>query len=85
VVVKRAELGDGRRSSSFSVPGFVFGDEGGRSRAAVLALVVGIAAMGAFAAGSMSRKSKMDRDEEAAEKAPLLARDHASIDIPATV
>jgi len=41
-------------------------------------------ASGAFAAGRMSRKSDIGRDEAAAEKTPLLARDYASIDIPAT-
>ena len=83
-VVKHAELGAERRSSSFLVPGSIFGDEAGWSRAAVPALIVGIAAIGAFAAGSMSRKSKIGHDEEAAEKAPLLARDYTSVDIPAT-
>ena len=84
VVATPATLDDGRRSSSYSAPGTVFGDEGGRSRATVLALIVGITAMGAFAAKSMSRKSTIDRDEEAAEKAPLLARDYARIDIRTT-
>jgi len=78
------EVGAERRSSSFSVPGFVFGDDGGRSRAAVLALIVGIAAIGAFAAGRLPRKSDIGCDEEAAEKAPLLARDYASVNIPVT-
>jgi hypothetical protein len=32
----------------------------------------------------MSRKSDIGRDEAAAEKTPLLARDYASIDIPDT-
>ena len=84
MVATPATLDDGRRSSSYSAPGTVFGDEGGRSRATVLALIVGITAMGAFAAKSMSRKSTIDRDEEAAEKAPLLARDYARIDIRTT-
>ena len=55
--------------TSFSVPGFVFGDDGGRSRAEVLALIVGIAAIGVFAAGRMPRKSDIGCDEAAAEKA----------------
>lgn len=79
-----AKLGEARRSSSFSDPGFVVGDDDARSRGAVLALIVGIVASGAFAAGRMSRKSDIGRDEAAAEKTPLLARDYASIDIPAT-
>jgi hypothetical protein len=79
-----AKLGEERRSSSFSDPGFVVGDDDARSRGAVLALIAGIVASGAFAAGRMSRKSDIGRDEAAAEKTPLLARDYASIDIPAT-
>jgi hypothetical protein len=79
-----AKLGEERRSSLFSDPGFVVGDDDARSRGAVLALIVGIVASGAFAVGRMSRKSDIGRDEAAAEKTPLLARDYASIDIPAT-
>ena len=79
-----AKLGEERRSSSFSDPGFVVADDDARSRGAVLALIAGIVASGAFAAGRMSRKSDIGRDEAAAEKTPLLARDYASIDIPAT-
>ena len=79
-----AKLGEERRSSSFSDPGFVVADDDARSRGAVLALISGIVASGAFAAGRMSRKSDIGRDEAAAEKTPLLARDYASIDIPAT-
>jgi hypothetical protein len=79
-----AKLGEERRSSSFSDPGFVVADDDARSRGAVLALIAGIVASGAFAAGRMSRKSDIGRDEAAAEKTPLLARDNASIDIPAT-
>jgi hypothetical protein len=86
VAVRYAEPGavEVGSETSFSVPGFVFGDDGGRSRAEVLALIVGIAAIGAFAAGRMPRKSDIGCDEAAAEKAPLLARDYASVDIPAT-
>ena len=79
-----AKLGEERRSSSFSDPGFVVADDDARSRGAVLALIAGIVASGAFAAGRMSRKSDIGRDEAAAEKTPLLARDYASIDIPDT-
>ena len=47
-------------------------------------LAIGIAAIGAFAAGRLPRKSDIGCDEEAAEKAPLLARDYASVNIPVT-
>ena len=75
VAVRYAELGAVEVGAETlpSVPGRL-GDDGGRSRAEVLALIVGIAAIGVFAAGRMPRKSDIGCDEAAAEK-PLFSRE----------